>query len=475
MSINITTEPVRPIEIYSTGRRGPEGPQGPQGPVGPKGDKGDPGQSSGEIGVLEQKLETAGIVQHVDTSEVAGTGGYDWRLFYQAASWSNGPPNEPNYVDDVFAFGLNMAAIGTRLDPDRQYAAWHMESKFYSNPGQAQPWTENFLHVVDTNGGVRRPIAWVGAHDGSYGNVALAASLINLNGNLAEPKVEFNFGNGLINVYDGLTTVHLTNGSAVHRQRNAANNNTIPLPYVDDGDNIVIHRPVTTAATAGTKNTNGPTFRSRGNINTALTVSAPGATNATMVLDCGITQSAGTTPIPVTANGTTTVTMAANAITEADIGRTITGANVPAGARIFDISSPTTFITTPALPATVTAVTLSARTKRSTEISLNASGGVIVDFTTNYQLRDKGGGYAINLHAYNGKVGFGPGATYPVGAHVFDAAVRFQSYTVATLPPAGPAGAGAIVYVSDASGGPTLACSDGAAWRVLAALGDPIA
>jgi hypothetical protein len=53
----------------------------------------------------------------------------------------------------------------------------------------------------------------------------------------------------------------------------------------------------------------------------------------------------------------------------------------------------------------------------------------------------------------------------------FTAAPKLPSYTVAGLPSAATMGAGALAYVSDASGGPTLACSDGSTWRVIAALG----
>jgi hypothetical protein len=53
----------------------------------------------------------------------------------------------------------------------------------------------------------------------------------------------------------------------------------------------------------------------------------------------------------------------------------------------------------------------------------------------------------------------------------FGGPAKLKSYTVATLPSASTAGAGALVYVSDASGGPTVACSDGTNWRVVAALG----
>lgn len=48
---------------------------------------------------------------------------------------------------------------------------------------------------------------------------------------------------------------------------------------------------------------------------------------------------------------------------------------------------------------------------------------------------------------------------------------RLDVYTVAALPSASTAGQGALVYVSDASGGPTIAVSNGSAWKVVAVLG----
>lgn len=47
----------------------------------------------------------------------------------------------------------------------------------------------------------------------------------------------------------------------------------------------------------------------------------------------------------------------------------------------------------------------------------------------------------------------------------FAGPVRAKSYTVATLPAAGSVGPGAMVYVSDETGGAVMAFSDGAVWR----------
>lgn len=60
------------------------------------------------------------------------------------------------------------------------------------------------------------------------------------------------------------------------------------------------------------------------------------------------------------------------------------------------------------------------------------------------------------------------GSTFNTGLTLVAAAAgvpRLPSFTVAGLPSAAIAGAGAIVYVSDASGGATPAFSDGSVWR----------
>lgn len=51
------------------------------------------------------------------------------------------------------------------------------------------------------------------------------------------------------------------------------------------------------------------------------------------------------------------------------------------------------------------------------------------------------------------------------GHAALDGALRPKSYTVASLPAAATAGAGAIAFVSNESGGAVLAFSDGSAWR----------
>jgi hypothetical protein len=51
--------------------------------------------------------------------------------------------------------------------------------------------------------------------------------------------------------------------------------------------------------------------------------------------------------------------------------------------------------------------------------------------------------------------------SFPTGA------ARLPSYTKATAPDAATAGAGAMIYVADTTGGPSICISTGAAWRML--------
>jgi hypothetical protein len=65
--------------------------------------------------------------------------------------------------------------------------------------------------------------------------------------------------------------------------------------------------------------------------------------------------------------------------------------------------------------------------------------------------------------AGTGQVGIG--TTTPTTTLDVAGAIRCGSSTVAALPSAAAAGAGAMLFVSNESGGPVLAFSDGAAWR----------
>ncbi|WP_150288188.1 DUF2793 domain-containing protein [Rhabdaerophilum calidifontis] len=82
-----------------------------------------------------------------------------------------------------------------------------------------------------------------------------------------------------------------------------------------------------------------------------------------------------------------------------------------------------------------------------------------------FKVSADGAAWSNAIHvAGDGKVGIG-GITAPSVALQTGGPVRVAGYTVAGLPAAAAAGAGAIAFVSNEAGGAVLAFSDGAAWR----------
>ncbi len=73
---------------------------------------------------------------------------------------------------------------------------------------------------------------------------------------------------------------------------------------------------------------------------------------------------------------------------------------------------------------------------------------------------------ALVVKAASGAVGVGISA--PTSRLHVDGCVRVKGFPLAGLPAAAGEGAGAILFISDESGGATLAFSDGSAWRRLA-------
>jgi hypothetical protein len=69
----------------------------------------------------------------------------------------------------------------------------------------------------------------------------------------------------------------------------------------------------------------------------------------------------------------------------------------------------------------------------------------------------------LHIDLLNEFVGIGVNA--PTTPFHVNGAVRLGSYTVATVPSAISTGEGAMIYVTDETGGPVMAFSDGASWR----------
>jgi hypothetical protein len=91
-----------------------------------------------------------------------------------------------------------------------------------------------------------------------------------------------------------------------------------------------------------------------------------------------------------------------------------------------------------------------------------ASGGM--QTTLRFATRNSGGSYGERVRlASDGNLGIG--TTAPTAPLHVNGAARVGSFTVGTVPSASGMGAGAIIYVSNESGGAVHAFSDGTNWR----------
>lgn len=347
-------------------------------------------------GSLTINAPTGDVIVH-DPSSDPDSGGFFYKLAYAAIPFGNGPPSAPNYINDVWALGINTAGVGTRDDLSRPYCALHWSTKSYKNTGDTQPSSEFYLLSIDTNGVSRRPIAWSAKYDGSDSVVSVQTDLFVFYNAAAKPKISFGLTSGIININDGLAFYFAKNNVPIAYQVNAAGNANIPLPYINSNDHIVISRPITGSATGAPVNVINPVVGGTA----VLNLTAPNAASAGLQLTAGTGVAAKTGQISVDNGGNLVV-------------RQVT-----------------------------------------------TGGALYFDFNDLAVWRDRNAGFAHRM-------------VISSSSAQFNVPLKAPSYTVATLPNPSAAGAGALIYVTDAAGGPSFACSDGRAWRVVAPLGAAI-
>ena len=352
----------------------------------------------------------AGGMLFSSTLGPSGTNRVSYSLWGASGTWTNGPPGEPTYYDNVWAIGLNAAGIGIRDNPNMPVMMIHMESKYYQGPSQLVAAYEYHLQFGDTTGNVHRIYSAFALYDGSDANVYQSANWFAFATFSGVIRFDINFNTNSINVGAGMVTNYA--GSGVIAYQAYAPSLTGALPSLDANGSTAIGvlGELTTVPAPGSIVASPPILRSRGATTRAGTAAAPGtATSADFYVENGATQAA-SGAISVTCTNSTTSTAAAGAVVEADCGRAITGANVPAGTYISDIVSATQFKTNNALPATVTSITKSARTKRSLSIGIDQSGVAVMrgdssaggwyfDYYSYVVWRDMAAGYAQALYA----------------------------------------------------------------------------
>lgn len=324
------------------------------------------------------------------------------------------------YRDHAAFLGYNLKDGGVQNDPALPACGLAWESK-YTQTGGTILAHEFYLRCLKADGTEYRPFGGYIPYDGEGINFAFACDDVYFNRDDNTQGVKFSFGSGNLFVYAGNKFVFLQNNTAVATQRNAANTADLKLPWIDDTDTLRLEQKLLVTPAAGQAGIPAFGFSIQGtpvNGELGMSISYAAATNATV-----------------------------------EVLRTWGNSNWDVKTSLYN-----------------------SHASGMAACEVMSGGGPAVTRYSKPGVQDWAVGKNAS-HNFEIAAAFGPGTNTALTIDkttrqaAFNAPPKLPSYTVAALPNAATAGAGAKAYVSDASGGPTIACSDGTNWRVVAALG----
>ena len=343
----------------------------------------------------------------------------------------NGPPGQTDYWDHGAFMGWNYVG-GDRPDTTQAGFGITWESKFFQTGTFA---SEFHLQGKTSTGVDKRWLSFFLPHDGgpaSGGYVAL--DYFEFRDNAAASIMRIDMKNRLLEFPVGMLTTVDANNTFIARQKNAAGTSYINLPYVDNFNRVAVGSGNGLFVNANTND---------GEYGAVLPVNVTTlAANKSLFYGQQATQTTGNVYAFNLYNMQATGKVIGGVGNSAGGGNAILEARVEAGGNDPMLS-----------------------------VLINGGQGYALGI-------DNSDGDKFKISAGNQRLGNGTEDRVVIDANtvaVVNRPFKLPSYTVAGLPSASAAGAGAMVYVSNASGGPTIACSDGTNWKVAAVLGANIA
>jgi len=356
----------------------------------------------------------------------ADTGDPKFTFGIQRGTWTNGPPGETNYRDYVAHMGWNWVG-GTREDTSQAGFGLSFEHKYY----QGGMFGGEFHLQGETSSGTQR--RWIGTflpRDSATGsNMSFSFDNISFYDESNNQRFKFTMsGGGKLELF-GAAIWQTQNNVAPFRQLNAAGTSYLNLGFYNDKDDYVL--PGGTWIVGG-RNASG-TYPG-----TALAVQATSANSGDSLLNMtGPTVTGEYFAIQMAAASSERFVLAhynnngSSSTAHAEIHIRVLSASSGDPRVSFDVNGAGAF-------------TLGIDNSDSDKFKLSRAWRAL-----------------------------GSNDVFSADSNKFEfhLPVKVPSYTVAGLPSASTVGAGALAYVTNASGGPTLACSNGTDWKVVAALG----
>lgn len=407
------------------GAQGPQGLAGAQGPQGPQGLQGPAGAGLGGGVQYDSGRDVLSFAKNTGTLwEVAASAladGVPFNFTQGTTPWTNGPAGQTNYNDDVVAFGFNIAGPNVKVVPSEPAGWFSFERKYYQSGRFV---AEYHLSHNGTNNSEIRLWSYLAAHDGSYVFGMQTTSQLSFQGVTGGEFLQFDWqtaGQGRINFATGTRIQVQANNVPWMQQLNAAGNSYITGPYLNASNQWLFNAGVYAVngvagtpsydAVATSLSAGQAIFRAQGTLATAGNIDV---LNAVMSVNGGLRG--------VIQNNGNYANAGAEIRLHALYGQS--GADTKLVWENFGVGG----------------------TARAFAAGIDQSDGAKWKLSRSNAL--------------------GTNDVLIADASKLEAALPFKlkSYTVATLPSAATAGAGAMIFVSNESGGAVPAFSDGTSW-----------
>jgi Protein of unknown function (DUF2793) len=378
-------------------------------------------KDDGRITLLDaaKSLADSGPILTHDPSADAHYNGFGFGHYYQSYNFPAGGVGGEDYANAVWGLGVNYGnGSGTQLDNTKPAIGWVFESKYYPGSGSVYQ-CEAHLQFREASGTSHRVITGAFPHSGSGGQLGFQADIITFLDWSGALKVKWDHTSGAIDFFSTMILRKNVNNVPYLVQLNAAGSAYINLTYIDSQDRARIVAPLYVTGAAPPASSKfvdfQPSSMSTGQV--ALGLTLPTVTGSGSAISSSGSFSTGVEMLNANSNST-------DATAYSRFHARVNGANAGDPIFVANING-------------VTTACFGIDNSDSDAIVIAASSSP----GTNNRIRIDANSVAFGLPA------------------------KLPSYTVATVPSASAAGAGASIYVSDETGGAVPAFSDGTNWR----------
>jgi len=208
-------------------------------------------------------------------SQASTAGGYEFSFGHNGgAAFTQGPTGEPNYIDDVWWFGLNSAGADIPVDASKPSLSMQFESK-YAQGGASSPFGTEFhiTHRPKSGGGtIRRFISTFFPHDLSTEGLrnqfsatfTFAKCAVQDMAGANRLQAVFTEGGAGLWYFGAMDSLRMGmiagGGTAPFYQRNAENSADVALPFYDADNRIRLEAATVYVGATPTGGTYANTF-----------------------------------------------------------------------------------------------------------------------------------------------------------------------------------------------------------------------